>query len=250
MKINVFFMLLGTRPAIKNISDTPLNDLLINNIPIKRVEFVKNLGLTYDEILSWRKQINLAISRAMGNYISIARFQKFLSLDAKKILCESMVLSQFNFCDVAYLNIDIYLQKKIQKIQNLCLRFIFNIKKSWDTNYDVLMSELKWLNMNQRRISHGLVLLFKVLNGLGPTYLRDMFTQNSEISTRVTRTFPGNIWIPNIHYTATHSKAFRLYISNVWNQLPNDVKSLTSVFTFKNKIKSLFLNELLVLPPY
>ena len=241
---------LGSRQAINSINNLSLDNITINNVPIKRVDHIRNLGLTYDEILSWRKHINLCVARAMGNFICISRYKKFLSMEAKKILCESMVLSQFNFCDVAYISIDIYLQKKIQKIQNICLKFIFDVKKRGDYNYDNLRSDAKWLNMNQRRISHALIMLFKILNNLGPTYLRDLFTQNSEISLRSTRSYDGNIWIPNIRYKALHLKSFRLYISKVWNLLPNSIKSCKSVNMFKNKIKSLFLNNSFDLPPH
>jgi hypothetical protein len=125
----------------KNLFWLRRESLLYVKVRVKRVDHIKkNLGLTYDEILSWRKHVNLCISRAMGNFICISRFKKFLSAEAKTILCESMVLSQFNFCDVAYLSIDFYLRKKIQKIQNLCLRFIFDIKKRghYNYNYDTL----------------------------------------------------------------------------------------------------------------
>ena len=244
-----YYMFLGTRQAIKTINNTDLDNITINNTPIKRVEYVKNLGLTYDEILSWRKQVNLSVARAMGNFVCIARFRKFLSLEAKKILCESMVLSQFNFCDIVYTNIDIYLQKKIQKIQNICTKFIFDTNKNSVYNYDDLRADLNWLDMNQRRVSHGLIMLFKILNNLGPTYLSDMYTINSDISERITRSFGGNIWIGNSRYSAIHRKSFRIYMSNIWNQLPNNVKSCKTVNTFKIKLKSLFINKELVLPP-
>ena len=250
LKINeskCYFMFLGSRQALKSINETPLDVISINNTPIKRVDHVRNLGLTMDEVLSWRKHINLRIQRAMGNFIALARFKKFLSLEAKLMLCESMVLSQFNFCDAVYLNIDIYLQKKIQKMQDLCLKFIFNIKKNQHCNYDELRSSLNWMDMNQRMIAHSLVILYKILNGHGPSYLSDLFTQHFEIRERITRTFSGNIYLPNINASARHRKSFNIYISRVWNLLPDNVKSSSTSNSFKIKIKKLFLNKSVVL---
>ena len=244
-----YYMFLGSRQAIKQINEIALTPLLINNMPIKRVDHVRNLGLTFDEILSWRKHINLCVQRAMGNFIAISKYKRFLNKDAKLLLVESMVLSQFNFCDAVYLNIDIYLQKKIQKMQDLCLRFIFDINRKRDCNYDELRCELHWLNMHQRRISHSLVILFKILNKLGPSYLSDNFTQQYEIRNRVTRTFGGNICIPNSNYSAIHRRSFQVYISKVWNILPDNVKSCPTVTSFKNNLKKLFLNNTLILPP-
>ena len=253
LKINegkCYYMIIGSRQSINKINQLELKDICVNNTPIKRVTNVRNLGLTYDEILSWRKHINLSVSRAMGNFKCISRFKKFLSLKTKKNLCETMILSQFNYCDSVYLNIDIYLQKKIQKIQNICSRFVFNTKKKDNCNYEEQRLKLDWLDMKQRRISHSLTILFKTLKFKEPTYLSDMFTQNCEISERLTRTYGGNIWIGNNHYSALHRKSFRIYISRIWNSLPDETKDCITVGTFKMKIKQLFLSNLITIPPH
>ena len=189
------FMLIGTKPAIKKVNSMDLGDLKINDVCMERVTDAKVLGVTFDEVLSWRKQVNLCIRRAMSNFFQICRYRKFLNKEAKIILCESIVLSQFNYCDIVYSNMDKYLKYKIQKIQNLCLKFIFDIKKRDHVDYNSLKSELKWLDMNQRRLKHGLTLIYKILHGLAPNYLRDTFTLVSEIHSVNTRTSNNNIWI-------------------------------------------------------
>jgi hypothetical protein len=251
LKINeskCFYMFIGSRQSINTINQTPYEPLKINDTPIKRVSHARNLGLTYDEILSWRKHVNICIAKAMANFINIARYKKFLSMKAKKTLCESLVLSQFNFCDSVYLNIDFYLIKKIQRIQNICIRFIFNIKKKDKCDYNDLRQKLDWLDMLSRRICHSLTILFKILKYKQPVYLSDMFTLNSEINNRLTRTYEGNIWIGNAHYSVIHRKAFRIYISRVWNSLPTEAKLCNTVNTFKNHIKQLFMSNSFQVP--
>ena len=122
-----FYMVIGTKPAIKKVDAMVLDGMIINNKIIKRVKYVRNLGLTYDEVLSWRRHVNNIIGRAIAKFKDLNKYKKFLNEESKKLLCDSLILSLFNFGDVVYMNIDLYLQKKIQKIQNLCLKFIFNI---------------------------------------------------------------------------------------------------------------------------
>ena len=243
-----FYMVIGTKPAIKKVDAMVLDDMIINNKIIKRVKYVRNLGLTYDEVLSWRRHVNNIIGRAIAKFKDLNKYKKFLNEESKKLLCDSLILSLFNFGDVVYMNIDLYLQKKIQKIQNLCLKFIFNIKKREHWNCSELRKNLNWLSMSDRRVLNGLSLLFKTLNGNGPDYLRDMFTLISEISERNTRSFPGNIWIPNEHHSAVHLKSFRLYIPKVWNILPEDIKKSKSLYTFKKHVKTALLNNEINLP--
>ena len=92
-----FYMFIGSRQSIKTINQLQYEPLKINDTPIKRVSHARNLGLTYDEILSWRKHINNCISKAMSNFVNIARFKKFLSIKAKKNLCEAMVPLNLTF---------------------------------------------------------------------------------------------------------------------------------------------------------
>jgi hypothetical protein len=237
------YIIIGSKPALKKINDLVLNDMVINNKIIKREKYVRNLGLNYDEVLSWRRHINLLVGRAISKFKDLNKFKKFLNEESKKLLCDSLILSQFSFGDIVFMNMDIYLQKKVQKIQNLCLKFIYNIKKRQHWNSSELRKNINWLSMRDRRILNGLSLLFKTLDGKAPDYICDMFTLVSEISERDTRTYPRNIWIPNVHYSAIHLKSFKLFISKIWNALPVDIKNSKSVFAFKKRVKTALLNE-------
>ena len=177
---------------------------------MERVYNAKVLGVTFDEVLSWQKQVNLCISKAMGNFFQIYRYKKFLNQEAKITLCESIVLSQFNYCDTVYSNMDVFLEKKIQKIQNICLRFIFDYRMKDKCDHKELLKKLNWFNMKNRRIIHGLTIIYKILNGLAPNYLRDSFTLTSEIHNVNTRNANNSIWI---------SKARRIHIKTVNSKL-------------------------------
>ena len=122
------FMFIGSKPAIKKLENTVLFDIQINGSNLERVKLAKNLGVTFDEVLSWRKHVNLNISKAVGSFINLSRFKRFLNTKSKCLLSESIVLSRFNYCDSVYQNIDMCIQRKIQKVQDMCCRFIFDIK--------------------------------------------------------------------------------------------------------------------------
>ena len=242
------YMVIGTKPAIRKLDEMALIDMTINGKVIKRIKFARNLGLNYDEVLSWRRHINILIGRAISKLKDLNRYKKFLTEESKKLLCESIILSIFSFGDIVYMNIDMYLQRKVQKIQDSCLNFIFNIKKREHVNRADLRKNINWLSMKHRRILNGLSLLYKSLNGKGPDYIRDMFTLVSEISERNTRTYPSNIWFPNSHISAIHRKSFKFYISKIWNSLPENIKNSNTIQTFKKKVKIALLQEEIDIP--
>ena len=239
------YMILGTKPAINKVNAMVLGDLKINNICMERVRETRILGVTFDEILSWRRQVNLCISKAMCNFFQISRYKKFLNHEAKVILCESVVLSQFNYCDVVYSNMDKFLRDKIQKVQNLCIRFIFEVKKNSHVDYATLRKELKWLDMNSRRLKHGLTLIYKILHNLAPNYLQDTFTLVSDIHNVNTRHSNNNIWIPKTITSKIHRNAFTFEMAKIYNQIPENIKNSVSVNSFKNKIGVLLMNNAL-----
>ena len=214
-------MFIGSRPAIKKLGDTVLNDISIDGNKLERVKVAKNLGITFDEVLSSRKHTNLNISKAMGAFINLARFKRFLNTKSKQLLCESLVLSRFNYCDVVYLNIDMNLQRKIVKIQELCLRFVFNIRRSEKCNYIELRESVGWLTMNDRRELHCLTMMYKILNGNAPNYLKDMFTLQNEINRLNTRSSESNqIWVDKSIKSKIHRSSFKFHASVQYNTLP------------------------------
>ena len=241
-------MLIGSKPAMKKIQHTNIDPIIINNTIVERVQHAKNLGLTFDEVLSWRKHINLSIGKAMCIFLQFSRYKRFLNAESKQLLCESLVLTQFNYCDIVYNSIDINLQKKIQRIQDICLRFIFNYMKGEKCNYDLLRQKLGWLNMQKRRLLHSLVQMFKILNSLAPDYLRDTVTLVSELHQVNTRQQNNDIWIDKEVKSKIHRRSFRFYISRLYNNIPENIKSCKSVKSFKHNIYKLLLNNDLVLP--
>ena len=240
------YMFIGTKPAINKLNAMNLGDLKINNVNMERVTNARVLGVTFDEVLSWRKQVNKCVSNAMSNYFQISRFKKFLSKESKIILCDSIILSQFNYCDVVYSNLDKYLKDKIQKVQNLCLRFIFDIKRRDHVDYLPLRNELKWLDMNSRRLKHGLTLIYKILNDLAPNYLRDTFTLVSEIHSVNTRTANNsNIWIKNSIKSKLHRNSYTFEMAKIYNKIPEDIKKSVSTNSFKKRIEKLLKDNVL-----
>ena len=242
------FMFVGSKPAIRTLNNLELNHLKINGSDMERLNHAKILGVTFDEVLSWQKQVNLCISKAMCNFFQMYRYKKFLNQEAKIILCDSIVLSQFNYCDTVYSNMDIFLEQKIQKIQNICLRFIFGYRKREHCDYSSLLKELKWLNMKNRRIKHGLTMIYKILHGLAPNYLSDAFTLTSEIHNVNTRRANTSIWISNTITSKLHRKAYTFYMSKIFNGLPENIKKSISVNSFKHSLTKFIQSGKLVLP--
>lgn len=70
------------------------------SIPLK--SNVKNLGLVFDSNLRFKYHVNLMLRRSYASLKMIYPNRHILDIGVKKMLCDSIVLSHFNHCDVVY----------------------------------------------------------------------------------------------------------------------------------------------------
>ncbi len=109
----------------------------------------------------------------------------------------------------------------------------------------LLMSHLKklnWLNMDNRRLLHLYCQIYKINHHLCPDYLYSRLNTRSNIHSYFTRSNQHF----NIPYrrTVQSSKSFFYTAPTLYNALPNDIKSATSLKSFKNKCRTLiFTNQ-------
>ena len=233
------FIIIGSRPNLKKIKDVNLKQIKIDGKVIEREYEVKNLGVIFDETLSWARHVNLSVARSYGKLKNAWRFNKFLSQKTKQAICETYILSNFNYADVILQNMTNKLQDKIQKVQNRCIRFIHGLRKYDHISH--IRKANKTLNMHDRRLLHSLSMMFRIRNDLAPTYLTERITQHSDIHNHNTRN-RNNIRTPFAR-SAARSMSFFIHISNIYNNLSDYIQtSGVSIHTFKTNCRKHLLS--------
>ena len=106
----------------------------------------------------------------------IGKIRKFLTVESCKVLVNSLVISQLDYCNAVYYGMPSYLILRLQKFQNTAARLISCTHK-YDHITPVLI-ELHWLPIECRLKFKILWHVFKVINGLSPTYLTDLITHH------------------------------------------------------------------------
>ena len=80
-----------------------------------------------------------------------------------------------------------------------------------------------------------LLLVFKCLNGLGPSYLSDLSYQPSRI---LRSSGTGLLIVPRVR-TKTHGEAaFSHFGPRLWNSLPEGIRTAETVGVFKGRLKT------------
>ena len=113
---------------------------------------------------------------------------------------------------------------RLQKLQNRAARIITN--SSFDTPSRPPIEGLGWKTIEELISYESKIMVFKSLNELAPRYLCNLFTKNSQCSSRNLR-----------NTSANGQKCFSFRGAKLWNSLPAESEKASSLNSFKNSIK-------------
>ncbi|CAH2219687.1 jg3596, partial [Pararge aegeria aegeria] len=132
---------------------------------------VKNLGIHIDCSLTWGPHIAVVGRKLFATIGCLRRWKNFLPIKTKISLAHSLLLPILDYADSSYPDLsDEHLKK-----QNLCIRFIFGLRKF--DHVSEYRARLKWLPIRLRRNLHLLSFLYYVLyNPHAPSYLKERFS--------------------------------------------------------------------------
>jgi hypothetical protein len=105
------------------------------------------------------------------------------------------------------------------------------------SNVDLLYEETGWPSFHERRLSHSLVQMYKVVNGLAPSHLSNILPNTVDQGNNYGLRSGNDIRVP---YTRTESYrcSFFPHTIHEWNNLPAELKALPSVNEFKQAVKA------------
>ena len=159
------------------------------------------------------------------------------------MLAQCLLLPILDYADVCYLDVTEELLKKLERLQNLAIRFIFGLRK-----YDHISqfrAQLNWLPIRLRRDMHILTFLFRILYYQNfPAYLRSRFKVLPTPSRSRRSCVIPSLEIPKSK-TKFLQKSFSVYAPSLWNQLPHPIQKSPSLMSFKSQLKKhLFASEI------
>ena len=217
---------IGKNTQSKNISFN------LNGNIIKTEDEVKLLGVTIDYELKFNSHITNICKKASRQLNVLKRMGKYLNRLGKLTIYHSFILSNFNYCLVIWHFCSEANTKKMEKIQERALKFIYNENHS---TYEELLAKSKLPSLKIRRIRSIAIETFKIINKETPQYLHDLVTlKNNKYNFRYSNT----AHIPTVKTTRYGLNSFRYYASKTWNELPDHFRKETSFNQFKSLINS------------
>lgn len=231
-------MLIGNRNLTSNLSND--FNIKIAGEKIPTVQKCKSLGIIIDTELRFKDHVSSILKKAYLALKLIYIHRQYLGQDVKKLLCDSLVLSQCNYCDVVYgWCLDYSDRARLQKLQNSCIRLIFGIRRGNRVSYK--LRELAWLNMTNRRILHSRMFFYKILKYRSPPYLYQKITFRTDVHHLNLRR--RNICIPR-HNKELFKRSFSYNVAHQMNSLNLDFDRLQfSVVAFRESMVRVLMDQ-------
>ena len=214
-------------------------NICINNDKLNFVSSAKNLGITMDTNLRFKEHLKKIFQKTYYSLKMLYSNRHILNTNLRRNLCESLVLSNFTYCDFVYgFCLDVESKNRIQVVQNACVRFVYNIKKS--EHVSQYYKKINWLKMDARRNLHFCSFLIKNLNTPGsPSSICERLIfrnniHNCNIRNNKMLTMPH-------HRSAMFQRGFSYNAVKYYNSLPTGFCQLNNLH-FKIKYKKYLLS--------
>ena len=215
-------------------SDETIHELQLNNGTILKSEtHVKALGVIIDNRLNFSQHITAMCKKAARQLNALARISRFLKPSSRKVIYQSFVASNFNYCPLVWHFCGKTNSQKVEKIQERALKIIY---RDYESSYDELLNKAKVPTLLIARLRLLLCEVFKSLRGLNPKYISEMFVvkelpydlrNDTELYQQKMRT--TTYGLRSVKYTG----------AKLWNDLSPILTDETDLLDFK-----IFLNDL------
>ena len=225
-------LVIGKKSSLK---DIPQFSLKIGSDNISPTTSARNIGAIFDNTCSMSEHI-AAISRGAWFHLNqISKIRCYLDLESTKTLVHSFVSSRLDSFNSLLYGVPQYEIQKLQKIQNAAAKMVMGLKK-YDHVTPALI-DLHWLPIEFRIDFKILVLVYKSLHGLAPSYLCDLIKPR-ETGRSLRNSDCVSLYVPDRNLVNYGQKAFSFTGPLLWNRLPDNCKCAPSVEAFKCRVKT------------
>ena len=203
-----------------------IKSIQIGDKTIESKKTVELLGVEVDFRLNFESHINNLCTKAGGQLNSLFRFKKFLSSDSKKLCVNSFILSNFSYCSLVWHFCKGISNNKIENVQKRSYRLL-------NENSEKLINVES--SMEIRRLRSLAIEIYKTLNNFNPQYIKSIFDKNKN---RTSNRLSNNLNTNKFNSVKYGRNSLRSLGPILWNSLPNNVRSFTSIDKFKGFMKN------------
>ena len=154
---------------------SPYEDQMITveNCVIKSRGVEELLGVTIDSNLNFKEHVLSLCKKANRKLHALSRASNCMTLNKRRILMKSFIISQFNYCPLIWMIHNRGLNNKINHIHERALRIVYH---DYSSSFEDLLNKDKSVTIHQRNLQQLAIEIFKVKIGIAPIIMNEICT--------------------------------------------------------------------------
>ena len=141
---------------------------------IRSSQKARNIGVTFDNHFLFNDHVATICKSSFYHLRNISYIRKYLLSTTTEILVHAFVSSKLDYCNSSLYGLPNYQVKKLQHVQNASARLMSLARKN--EHITPILLNLHWLPIHYRIVFKILLITYKALNNLAPSYIRDLLT--------------------------------------------------------------------------
>ena len=225
----------------KHLRNTLSNQIVtLDGIALASSSTVKNLGVIFDQDMSFNLHIKQVCRTAFFHLRNIVKIRNILSQSDAEKLVHAFVTSRLDYCNSLLSGCPNNSLRNLQLIQNAAARVLTRTSKR--DHISPVLASLHWLPVKSRIEFKILLLTYKTVNGQAPSYLKDLIVPYHPNRALRSET-AGLLVVPRVSRSRMGGRAFSYQAPLLWNQLPLWVREADTLSTFKIKLKTFLFDK-------
>ena len=190
---------------------------------------------------------------------NIRKIRKYLDSHSTEPLIHAFISSRIDNCNSLYSALPVAEIEKLQRVQNAAARLLTGSKRT--EHITPTLRNLHWLPVEQRIKFKTALLVYKALNGMSPSYIKELVVPYHIIvpyhnivpytpARRLRSCDKSFLKIPKSRTSSFGDRMFGAAAPRLWNSLPDHIRlNNSSIDDFKRSLKT-YLFKLAFLFPY
>jgi hypothetical protein len=195
---------------------------------------VRILGVTIDRYLTFHEHISNTVRSCNYHIRSLRHIRRLIDTETAKTLACSIVASRLDYCNALLYGVTSADLMRLQRVQHSLARVVCNAP--YRSPSAPMLKSLHWLPIKQRIRYKIATMTYKIRLSQKPNYLRELIVDYRPART-LRSSSDDQLLIPRVH-TKTAARAFRVAAPEIWNSVPNEIRTLPSLQQFCRRLKT------------
>ena len=210
-----------------------IGDIIIGDNNITPSPSARSLGAIFDEHLTMEAHVNSVCRSSFFHLHNISSIRRVLDMKTTVIIVQALVISRLDYCNSLLCGLPTILIKRLQRVQNAAARVID--KAGRRDHISPILFKLHWLPVEFRIKYKILLLTYRALHGLAPTYITELLVPYTPPRTLRLRT--EQLLVVQ-KYRLKNFGARSFETAALWNSFKSQIRLQKTLTSFRRLLKT------------